>query len=124
MFKLTNLSSHPNGLNPYSIKGKESTNKGEYEKALEIFDTVYRTAEKLGYKKEMATALDRSGFVHYLQARYEEATPLIQRAIAIAESSNDKATLSGCYTSLGLIHGDQGNYELGLQFMEKELAVS
>lgn len=105
-------------------KGKETVNKGEYERALEIFDVVYRTAEKLGYKKEMASALDRSGFVHYMQARYAEATPLVQRAIEIAESSNDKATLAGCYTSLGLIHGDQGNYELGLQYMQKSLELS
>jgi CHAT domain-containing protein/Tfp pilus assembly protein PilF len=105
-------------------KGKETENKGEYERALEIFDAVYRTAEKLGYKKEMARALDRSGFVHYLQARYAEATPLVQRAIAIAKDSNDKATLAGCYTSLGLIHGNQGNYELGLQYMQKSLELS
>jgi CHAT domain-containing protein/Tfp pilus assembly protein PilF len=105
-------------------KAEESRNKGEYEKALDIFDAVYRTAEKFGYKKEMARALDRSGIVHYMQARYEEATSLIQRAIAIAEDSNDKATLAACYTSLGLIHGAQGNYELGLQFMQKSLELS
>jgi CHAT domain-containing protein/Tfp pilus assembly protein PilF len=105
-------------------KGEENRNKGEYERALEIFDAVYRTAEKLGYKKEMARALDRSGFVLHAQARYEEATSLIQRAITIAETLNDKAVLAACYTSLGLIHGNQGNYELGLQFMQKSLKLS
>ena len=104
-------------------KGEESRNKGEYERALEIYDAVYRIAEKLGYKKEMARTLERYGFVHYMQARYEEATSLVQRAIEIAENANDRATLATCYECLGLIHGDLGNYEQGLQFMQKSLEL-
>jgi CHAT domain-containing protein/Flp pilus assembly protein TadD len=104
--------------------GEKLRQQGEYQKSIEVFDAVYRSAEKLGYQKEMAIALNQNGFVLYVMNQYKEAEALIQRAIAIAEELSDKSILAACFSNLGLLWGDQGNYELGLQYMQKSLNYS
>ena len=89
-----------------------------YERSLAIHEKV-----EGGEHVNVASALAFLASAYSVQARYQDAEKALQRALAIAERSQDLAVSASVYFSLGILYGLERSYTKEQSVFEKALAA-
>lgn len=107
----------------YQVIGIYYYIKGNYEKALQNYQTALPLLQKGKGKREIAWAYTNIGSVYKNQGNYERALENYYKSLQGFEQIKDMAGVGWALGNLGLIYGNQGNYEKSLEYHHKSLEV-
>ncbi|SFE49809.1 tetratricopeptide repeat protein [Thermoflexibacter ruber] len=80
-------------------------------------------AQKLNYKKGIATFLNHLGVNHWLRGNYDSATYLLDSTLKISQKINYEEGLASAYNNLGLVYKEQGMYAKAFQYFRKTVEL-
>jgi len=93
------------------------------EDARSIATEALTLAERLGYQKGTANALNTIGVTYYYQGWYDIALGYHQRSLAIRKSINDSAGIGHSTNNIGLIYMGQRKHEESLNYLLEALQI-
>ncbi len=95
--------------------------RGEFERAMSTHKTAYGIATTISYQRGMARSLNNIGS---LTGNHMEALQTLRRALAIANTLDDKTMVGRVLHNLSDIYMQQGNYSLALEHLHKSLQIA
>ncbi|RMZ49046.1 tetratricopeptide repeat protein [Candidatus Marinimicrobia bacterium PRS2] len=106
------------------LLGWTYSEKGDYDKAMEIYTPAFNQAEELGDKPGMGSSLNSIGAVYNNKGEYDIALGYYERSLAIAEELGDKHGMVASLNNIGLAYHDKGDYETALDYLERSLTIA
>ncbi len=94
------------------------------DKSIEAIDSslaIYRT---LGFKKNIAGALNNLGAKYLDQLKFEKALSYFNEASILCEEINDQKTLAVIYLNIGLINIETKKFDIGIEYLNKSKKIS
>ena len=88
--------------------------EGRDQETQELSDAAVRRLEALGDSRELAFALNVAGWYRWRRGRYQEAEPLLRRAVAIAERVDARRELAEATMDLAITLGNLGQLEVAV----------
>jgi signal transduction histidine kinase len=99
--------------------GFEKYKLGDYDKSMYYLLMANSLAEKLNYKKGIASSLNRIGNICWSRSKCVEALEYYSKALAIRKQIGDKQGAAGTISNMGNIYGNWGDYAKALeQYLE------
>ncbi len=102
----------------YACRGNQPTQAKLYAKQ------ALALAEKIGYARGVAGALNRLGNVNEIQGDYAEAASFYQQSLRIRESIRDSAAISSSLNNLAIVDFQLGNYAQARDRLHKALQLA
>lgn len=112
-----------NQMVTYGQIGKLFINFGEYEKALDLYNSAYEIAQKNNDLKNSAVALHQVGMIYVNKGDYDEALKQYQKSLEIRERIGDIKGVSDSFHQLGIINQYKGDYDKALKHYQKSLEI-
>jgi len=101
--------------------------KGEYEKALPLFEEALKIDEKVYGRNhpEVAASLNNLAALYHSQGKYEQALPLSLRALEIREKvlGKEHPDVAQSLNNLAILYYSQGKYEEALPLYLRALEI-
>jgi len=88
---------------------------GNYDTTMYYAQTAMQLAEKLEFKKGIATGYNNIGVIYRNQGNYPEALKNFLILLKIHEEIGDKGGTADAYNHIGIIYRNQGNYPEALK---------
>jgi len=107
----------------HSILGVAYRDLGQYEPAIQDFQTSLAHRRAAGDTRGVSTSLTNLATVLRRMARYPEARRQIDEALAVARQMNNEMLESQALLNLGNIEGDSGNLEKALEYHRRSLDI-
>jgi tetratricopeptide (TPR) repeat protein len=98
--------------------------QGNMKQAIEIGQSAFALAERLGYLKGKAAAMGNVGNVYKDQGEYVRATECYQQRLRIAEELGDKAGTAQTVGNMGIVCYLHGDHVRAMECFEKKLQLS
>jgi len=106
-----------------NAKGRVFFEKGNYDKAKEIFKKGEKIADKLKDENELSRALHNLGTLNLQIGNYDKSKKYIEKVVEIRENIDNKLGLSRSLNNLGNIHYLKGDIDKALNHYEKSLEI-
>ena len=106
-----------------SIKGQLYVDKGEYKKAIELYQKAYAVHEKNSDYTNMASMLNNIGAAYQRQSMSAIAIEYFLKSIKLAENIKNNGLVAISYGNIGIIYSDQSNHEKALEYFFKAVAL-
>jgi len=88
---------------------------GDYEKSLQYATEAKALADKLGYKKGIASSYNNIGIVYEGYGDLSQAFENYSHSLKIREEIGDKPGIASSYNNIGIVYYYQGNYPAALK---------
>ena len=98
--------------------------EGRDQETQELADAAIRRLEPSGDSRELAFALNVAGWYRWRRGRYEEAEPLLRRAVEIAGGSGRDGELAEATMDLAITLGYLGRAEVAVDTIEEAYAIA
>jgi tetratricopeptide (TPR) repeat protein len=108
-----------NVLDSVAFSGLESNISDAEKKANELLDV----AIKYDSPVHQINAYTILGIVNKNKGYYVTSVDFYQKALIVAEESNDKGRVSACYNNIGSVYQIQENYDKALYYFKESLAI-
>jgi CHAT domain-containing protein/lipopolysaccharide biosynthesis regulator YciM len=89
-------------------------NRGKYDKAVELYEQVYKVFEEINNQYNMAVIRHQIGMIYQDKGEYEKALNEYKTSLEIKEQINDKKGIGESCHQIGNIYYLQGEYEKAL----------
>tara|TARA_B110000196_G_scaffold277477_1_gene256047 strand:- start:132 stop:1538 length:1407 start_codon:yes stop_codon:yes gene_type:complete len=96
---------------------------GDYDKAMNIYNTVLERAEDLSDKNQAAHMLNNMGIVHFYRGETDAALGYWERSISIYEELGDRQGMGIVLGNMGNAYYRKGDYDMSLDYLKKGLAI-
>ncbi len=107
---------------------KKQSDAGEFDRAEKTALALQRLADGALAELPLARlgAARTLGTIYFRQRRYDEAEPVLKRALAISKEAfgNDEMAVGACLNSLALVYHSQGRYDDAKPLYEQSLAIA
>jgi tetratricopeptide (TPR) repeat protein len=107
----------------YNDAAKMLWKTGKYDVGRSYVDSAMSLAEKLHYKKGIASAWYNSGLLFQNQGNYPEALKNYFASLTIREKLGDKQGIANSYNTIGVIFWYEKNYEESLRNLDLSLKL-
>jgi len=97
---------------------------GDYDKAMNIYNTVLERAEDLSDKNQAAHMLNNMGIVHFYRGENDAALGYWERSISIFEELGDRQGMGWSRGNMGNAYYRKGDYDMSLDYMKKSLVLA
>jgi two-component system NarL family sensor kinase len=94
---------------------RECQNTGDLVAALQFGNNALQLAQKLNFKKGVASSYNNFGIIYFRQRVYDKALDNFATALKIREELGYKPDVASSYNNLGLVYWNQGNYSMALK---------
>uniref|UniRef100_A0A7V0Z4N1 Tetratricopeptide repeat protein n=1 Tax=candidate division WOR-3 bacterium TaxID=2052148 RepID=A0A7V0Z4N1_UNCW3 len=98
--------------------------RGEYDKAINLFQKRLDISKKLGDKRGIGMACNSLGNLYSANGEYEKAIKLFQRKIEISKEIGDVQGISIGSGNLGFVYHHKGEYDKALKLYQEKLKIS
>ena len=105
------------------LLGSTYQGTGDYDKAMNIYSSVLKQAEKLSDSDEIASILNNMGIVHYYRGETDAALGYWERSISIYEELGDRQGMGSVLGNMGNAYYRKGDYDMSLDYIKKGLAI-
>lgn len=105
------------------LRGFTHEDKGEYDKAMDLFQQELDIFLELKDLKEQATALTNIGSAWSSMGRQDSAVTYYLKAMTIDEMRGDSFGVSLHHNNIGAIYSDEGVFDKALEHFNKALAM-
>ncbi len=106
-----------------SLKGWIFTQKGDYDKAEEIFNEEKEVAEKIESEEQIGQVYHDIGTTKLRKGEIDTSIKKFEKAIEIREKTDDKIELQKSYNNIGIAYSDKGDFERSEEYYRKSLEV-
>ncbi|MCC6181520.1 MAG: tetratricopeptide repeat protein, partial [Bacteroidia bacterium] len=96
---------------------------GNYDTALYYAQNAHTLAEKLGFKKGIASSYNNIGIVYYYQDDFASAMEYHLKSLKIREELGLKSNMAGSYANIGMVYYEQGDYARAMEYYLKALKI-
>lgn len=97
--------------------------QGNYARALNLLQSQILVAERLNDRNELSDAWHKTGIIHFLQKRFDEALAAYRKSLAIDEESGRKEEVARSLSSIGLVFMSQSKFPESLEYFQRALAI-
>ena len=108
-----------NVLDSIAFIALETNNSDVVEKANKLLNTGIN----YGSPVHQINAYTILGIVNKNKGYYVTSVDFYQKALIVAEESNDKGRISACYNNIGSVYQIQENYDKALYYFKESLAI-
>ena len=105
------------------ITGQVFVNKGDYKKAIELYQRSYAIHEGNKDYTNMASTLNNIGAAYERQSQFENAIVYLLRSVKIAEENKLNNLTATGYSNIGIIYSEQSNPTKALDYHFKALKL-
>ncbi|MCD4818809.1 MAG: sigma 54-interacting transcriptional regulator [Candidatus Cloacimonetes bacterium] len=98
-------------------------NKGNYKKALELFDESLNIFNGLDNKEERCNIFICIGVTSNNQGNKEKAMEYYKKSLVISEELGNKKNIAIVLGNIGLLYNSQDNYEKAMKYNKKSLKI-
>jgi len=98
--------------------------RGEYDKAINLFQKRLKISERLGDKQGIGMALNNLGIAYYDKGEYDRALDLYHKCLKIYEEIGDKRGIGMACNSLGNLYSANGDYEKAIELFQRKIEIS
>ncbi|MFW5946105.1 MAG: BREX system ATP-binding domain-containing protein [Candidatus Natronoplasma sp.] len=106
-----------------SLKGMIQIQKGDYDKAEEIFKREKEVAEEIGAKEKMGQVYHDLGSTALRKGKIDNSISKLQKAIEIKEDNDDLLGLQKSYNNIGIAYADKANFRKAEKYYRNSLEV-
>lgn len=106
-----------------SLKGMVYVQKGDYDRAEQIFEKEKEVAESIGSEESMGQVYHDIGTTALRKGEIDSSIKRLQKAIDIREKTDNKIELQKSYNNLGIAYADAANFEKAEKYYKKSLEV-
>lgn len=106
-----------------NIKGQLFADKGEYKKAIELYQKSYSIHEGNKDFVNMASSLNNIGTSYQRQSMLDSAMSFFLKSIKVAGDAKNNALIAVGYSNIGIIYSDQSNPAKALEYHFKALKL-
>jgi DNA-binding SARP family transcriptional activator/tetratricopeptide (TPR) repeat protein len=96
---------------------------GHNLEALVVHGQASTAARQVGDRDAEATALNDLAAAYWRQGRYEQATSILQQALALRSEIGDRVGQARVLGNLGIMHAQQGHYQQAVRLHEQVLQL-
>lgn len=109
----------------YVDAGRSEYGRGDYEKAVRLFQAATSEAERTQNGPQLAVSLSELAKVYAAQGKYDQAAALYNRALQIAEAANDpdQRLVAAVLTNWANVYRNQGKFDEAAQLNTRALAI-
>ena len=104
--------------------GNIELNQSKYSNALDLFQTSYALAEKIGDKKNIARSLDGKASIYEVLGEDEKALALYESALKTAKQADFKVWYPGVMLSMGNLAYKKGKVDTAIQIYNEAIVIS
>lgn len=94
------------------------------DKSIEAIDSSLEIYRTIGFKKNIAGALNNLGAKYLAQNKFEKALSYFNEASIVCEEINDQKTLAVIYLNIGLINIETKKFDIGIEYLDKSNKLS
>ncbi len=105
------------------LQGVVYLQRGEYSKALRLFEQILKLYEELGDRSGVAIATNMIGGVSHALADYNRSLEYFTRALALFEELGDRAGVANVTTNIGIVYVAVSDYNCALEYYTCGLAL-
>jgi len=113
---LITLPEDSNKVNTLNFLSKQFENAGDQNAALDHSNNAITLAEKIQFKKGLATALKSNGNIYFKQSNFPKALEYYLYALKVFEEIGDKQGIGRCYGSIANVYQNQADYPKALDY--------
>lgn len=96
---------------------------GQFEKAISLYDEVYRIDLSTGNTKSQATSLNNLGRMYVDWGKYETGIEFYKRSAALLDTVSDRETLAVRYNNIGLAYQLMGDHGEAIRWINRALKI-
>ncbi|HMV83488.1 MAG TPA: CHAT domain-containing protein [Blastocatellia bacterium] len=96
---------------------------GDYSRALSLLQCLILVAERLNDQNELSDAWHKTGIIHFLQKRFDDALTAYRRSLAIEEQQGRKYETARSLNSIGLLFLGQAKFPEALDHFQRALII-
>ncbi|MCL1466832.1 CHAT domain-containing protein [Argonema galeatum] len=103
-----------------------SSQPKRYKQALKVYRETVRTVQKIWKRKNprrKVKTLNDMGMVCQKIGQYEQALGYYQRALEIAQESEDRTSVAETFNNIGVFYQKLGQYQQALEFYQQALTL-
>jgi CHAT domain-containing protein/Tfp pilus assembly protein PilF len=104
-------------------QGMRADDRGDFQRALGIYDLALKFIEQAGYKPGVIRVLNNIGDTRRRLGDYAEALSYLQRSIALAREIDDQELIGIANVNIGNIYFFRGNYAAALSYFNQGLQI-
>ena len=113
-----------NLISAKNLLGKTYIYAGDFEKALRIFHSNLKQAEKIGEKHGMSKALNGIGVLESIKGNYVQALEYYEKSLKLRQELGDKDGIVANFINIGNLYGNEGDYEKTLSYYNEAYSIS
>jgi len=95
--------------------------KGEWDKAIELYQSALITLERLGDAHGMAQTLNNLGLAYFQKGEWNKALEYYQESLAAKERLGDAFGMAQTFNNLGLVYANKGEWDKAIEFYQNAL---
>lgn len=97
--------------------------QANYARSMNLLQSQILVAERLNNRIELSDAWHKTGIIHFLQKRFDEALTAYRKSLAIDEESGRKEEVARSLSSIGLVFLSQSKFPESLEHFQRALAI-
>lgn len=103
----------------YGIKGTQAGSLGDYTEGIENLQLAIKYAKETDYKDREAFYSSQLAMTLFYQNKLEEAEEILEKALELAQSINNKHEIAFAYNRYGVLKSARFNYNDALEYFFK-----
>lgn len=107
----------------YYLLGFNASYRGNYQEALNYFDSSMATGVKANDQLAQAIAHEGTGYVFRMKGKSDDALAAFEKALHLLAPLQQKARTASCYNGIGQTFGQKGDYDKAMQYELKSLKI-
>ncbi|HXP52648.1 MAG TPA: tetratricopeptide repeat protein [Bacteroidia bacterium] len=121
---LTNPTDDTSGVNTLNITSEKYWRTGRYDSAMLFANSAVTLAEKLNFKRGLASAYRNVGMSYYYLGEYTKAKEYHTKGLEINLEIGNRVGIARGYSNIGIIYNDLGDYPTALDYDFKALGMN
>jgi tetratricopeptide (TPR) repeat protein/class 3 adenylate cyclase len=117
------IESDDNLIKAKILLGTTYLQMGDYDKAMMIYTSTLKQAERLCNKHGMGSSLNSIGNVHYEKGDYDKALEYYEKPLKLAEEIGDKSGIAHNLHNIGVVYLRKGDIDTALDYYGRALAI-
>ncbi|MFC1587752.1 tetratricopeptide repeat-containing serine/threonine-protein kinase [Planctomycetota bacterium] len=110
--------------NGYLRLGKGCSFRGDYDKAMGLYDQAFAIYKALNHLNGMSIYYIHTGEIYWCQGENERAMERYQESLEISKRLGQQNNISRIYNCIAIIYSDQGHYQRAMELYQKSLDIS
>lgn len=98
--------------------------KGEYEKAIQLYEDTLLIAEELGDRQTIGHAYNGLGTIYRAEGKFDQAVDAYMKKLKTSTELGDKRGVGAACCNLGNVYQDMGEFAKAIELLQKYLVIT